>query len=304
MRSMLLAVLTLPLAAPLQAAQIETTTTKDGVPERWSVTSVGDGNKMRIDEGGFNAMAVASGAAAAGNEGVSVSYEKGPVRDTMIHDPAAGEIMSVEGEICRVLSSKSAPPPGMGFMNSPEMQAHQKEMAKAMAGRDKQVAEAIAQMEQSGASKAQIDAMKKVLGGFDMATPPPNKDALEVERLEKNVSVGKFRADVYLAKTVGGEEKFRFYMTDVDDIPGGQDVRDGMVGMMESFADLMNQWGVGGVMDEAIVTIMTGPDFAGKYPVAIDDLQRNTHTEVVRASASAGDVDFTPDCKKQDMMQF
>ncbi len=302
MRSIFLGILALQFAALAHAAQIETTTTENGVLTRWSITTVGDGKKIRIDEGGFNATGVASATAAAGTGGVDVSYEKGPVRDTMIFDPDNGEMMSVEGKICRVLSSKSAPPPGMEFMNSPEMQAHQQEMAKAMAGRDKKVAEAIAQMKASGASQAQIDAMSKVLGGFDMATAPPNKKALEVERVDRNVSVGEFRADVYLARTAGGVDKYRFYMADVGDIPGGQDVRDGMVGMMETFAELMKQWGVGGVMDEAIVTIMTGPDFAGKYPVAIDDLQHNTHTEVVSARASAGNVDFSPDCEKRDMM--
>ncbi len=302
MRSIFLVVLLLQFTAASHAAQIETKTTENGVPTRWSITTVGDGKKIRIDEGGWNASATASGAAAAGTGGVSVDYQKGPVRDTMFYYPDPGEIWSVEGKICRVLSRDSAPPPGMGFMNSPEMQAHQKEMAKARSGASETIAKAMQDMRDSGASQAEIDAMNRVLGGLDMATAPPNKKALEVERLDKNVSVGKFKLDVYLARTAGGVEKYRFYMADVDDIPGGQDIRDGMVGMMETFAELMNRMGISGMMDEGMVTIMTGPDFEGKYPVAIDDLQRKTRTEVVSTNASAGNVDFSPDCEKRDMM--
>ncbi len=302
-------ILALPIAllagvsfAASDTGQIETTTTENGVKTEWTVISVGEGKKIRVDGGGWNASASASGAAAAGSGG-KVSYDKGRVKDTMIYDPETREIMSVEGKVCRVMNA-SAGVPGMGHMNSPEMQAHQKQMAEAMAGANKQIAEAMAQMKKEGASQAEMDAMNQVLGGFNMAGQVPNKDALEVELVDKNVSVGKYKADVYLARTASGIEKYRFYMADVDDIPGSQPVRDGMVGMMETFAEMMDNMGVGGLMDEGISTVIASSEFKGQYPVAIDDLQRNTHTEVTNARADAGNVDFSPDCEKRDMMSY
>lgn len=106
------------------------------------------------------------------------------------------------------------------------------------------------------------------VGGLNTATRPPNRDALQMEPLKKNVAVGNFMADVYLARTTGGVEKYRSYMGDTSDVPGGRTVRHG----------------IGGVMDEGIVTMLNGEDFKDRYPVAIDDLQRGTRTDVTKAS--------------------
>jgi len=278
------------------AAQIETTTTENGVKTRWSITRIGENDVMRIDEGGWGSSVSMSGAASAGSDAASVRYEKGTVQDTIIYLPNPGEVMMVEGKVCRVLSKDSAAPPGMDFMNSPEMKEHQSQMAAAMAN-------ARAQMEQSGLSQAQIDAMGDLVGGFDMAEPPQD-DALHFELLDKNVSVGEFTADVYAAKIASGVEKFRFYMADIDDVPGGRAVKNGMVGMMNIYAEYMSNIGAGQLMDEAVVTIMNGPKFEDQYPVAIDDLEGNSHTVISSASSARSDVDFTPDCQKKDMMEY
>ncbi len=292
MRSILLAVLALALAAPLLAAQIESKTTRNGVPESWSVTSVGPGGVLRIDEGGFSSTASGGG----------LTFAKGAIRDTMIFDPEAGEIMSVEGSVCRVLSSSSAPPPGMEFMDSAEMQAHQEEMARAMAGANEQIAEAMKQMRESGASQAELDMMENMMEGFQVPGGRPEDNRLEIVAEDRGVSVGEFEADVYLAKSPAGVEKFRFYMTDVDDIPGGEAIKDGVVGMMNTMADVMKSMGVGQIMDDGMMTVINGPEFKGKYPVAVDDLQAGTRSEVTSASGRKADVDFSPDCEKRDMM--
>jgi len=278
------------------AAQIETTTTENGTKTRWSVTSIGENQLMRIDEGGWGSSVTMSGEASAGSSSANVQYEKGKVQDTIIYDPNLGEVMMVEGNVCRVLSAQSAAPPGMDFMSSPEMKDHQARMAGAMA-------DARAQMEQSGMSQAQIDAMGDVLGGFDMAEPP-REDTLHFEAQEKNVSVGEFTADVYVAKTASGVEKYRFYMADIDDVPGGRAIKKGMVGMMNIYAEFMSNVGAGQLMDEALVSIMNGPRFEGEYPVAIDDLQDNSHTVISLASDDGPSVDLTPDCVKKDMMEY
>ena len=290
------------IAANSGAAEIVTETTENGVKTRWSVTSISPDNIMRIDEGGWGSSSTMSAEASAGGS-PGVTYIQGRADDTTIYNPDSGEIMSVEGNICRVLSKDSAPPPGMDFMGGADMQAHQRQMAEAMQGANSQIAEAMKQAQQSGASQAQVDAMNAMLGGLGQS-PIETDDALRVVSLDRMEIVGDYKTEVFLARTAAGVDKYRLYMVDVDKVPGGRSVKDGMTGMVNTYAEYMEGINAGALMDEGLTTVLTSPQFADSYPAAFEDLQMGTRTAITKASAGASDANFKPVCDKRDMMAY
>jgi len=116
--------------------------------------------------------------------------------------------------------------------------------------------------------------------------------------------VGDYDTDVYLARTAGGVEKYRLYMVNIDKVPGGRDVKAGMVGMVNLYGEYMEGINAGALMDESLTTVLTSDQFKDSYPAAFEDLQRNTRTAITNASAGASNADFTPECEKRDMMSY
>jgi hypothetical protein len=220
----------------------------------------------------------------------------------MIYNPDTAEIMSVEGNICRVLSRDSAPPPGMDFMGGADMQAQQRQMAEAMKGANAQIAEAMRQAKESGASQAEIDAMNAMLGNIGRSSAFATDNSLHVVSLDRSETVGDYRTDVYVARTAADVDKYRLYMVDIDKVPGGRSVKDGIVGMVNTFADYMEGINAGALMNEGLTTVLTSAQFADSYPVAFEDLRLGTRTVIVNASAAASSADFAPACEKRDMM--
>ncbi|MEL7186706.1 MAG: hypothetical protein AAFN50_09795 [Pseudomonadota bacterium] len=284
------------------AGQIISETTENGAKTRWSVVNINADGVMRIDEGGYGASV--STADAGSMQASSVTYTKGNVRDTIIYNPQPGEIMSVEGNICRVLSADSAPPPGMGFMNSPEMAQHQQQMAAAMSNKDRQIQMAIQQLEQSGASQADIDRMKQMLGAFDIpGMQQPETPSYSFELLDGSASAGDFNGRRYSISDQHGAERFRVVMVPVNEVPGGRKARDGMDGMMGVFEQYMQGSGLPIGLGDGLMDIMQNDEFAGDYPALIEDLQENSITAIVSASDDAANVDFAPQCERRGMME-
>lgn len=282
------------------AAEIATETTENGVKTRWSVTSISADNLMRIDEGSWGGSSTMSDEASAGGS-ADVTYFQSSADDTTIYDPHLEEIMSVEGNICRVLSKDSAAPPGMEFMGGADMQEHQRKMAEAFKGADAQIAGAIEQARQGGASQAQLDMMNAMLGGLGQA-PVETDDTLHVVSLDRTETVGDYQTEVFLATTAAGVDKYRLYMVDIDRVPGGRSVKDGMIGMVNLYGEYMEGINAGALMDESLTTVLTSPDFADSYPAGWFDVETGTLTAITKASAAPSNADFGPDCTKKDMM--
>lgn len=282
---------------PAYAATLEVETSENGVKSSWSITYVNGAGVMRVDEGSW--VASVSAPAAGSIQSSTVTYTRGRIQDTIIYNPDADEILSVEGEICRVLSADSAPPPGMGFMNSPEMQAQRQQMGSA-------AADAIKQMEQSGASPQQIQAMKDMMGTLDIpGMEPPEPPSNDIQLVDGNVTVGDYTGRRYSISDSTGTELYRVVLASVDDLPGGQQARDGMEGMMALFEEYMQGAGlptaglVGGLTE-----FMTDQQFASDYPLQVEDLQRGTVSTVILASDDIAAVEFDPECERQDMTGF
>lgn len=277
------------------AAQISSETTENGAKTRWSVINISSAGVVRIDEGGWSASV--SAPAAGSLQSSSVQFTRTEIRDTIIYNPQSAEVMSVEGDICRVLSADSAPPPGLGFMNSPEMAEHQTKMQGAMA-------EAMQQMEDSGMSQREIDAMKELMGGMAMpGMQPPSKPSYSFELLDSSASVGSYRGRLYSISDQHGTERYRVVMVPVDDVPGGRKARDGMDGMMNVFRQYMQGSGLPGGYGDALMEVMQDAEFSADYPARIEDLQQNSTTEIVAASSDAADVVYEPQCERRGMME-
>ena len=290
----ILSVLALLLCTPADAARIATETTENDVKVRWSVTNVSEQGVMRIDEGSWQTAATASSTASSGS--ASLSYDRSAESSTMIYDPTAGEIISVEGSVCRVFAADSAPPPGMDFMGGAEMQAHQQQMAAALA-RAKQ------EMKNSGMSQADMEAMSRMLDGLGNRGMAQPKAKPELSLLDDDVTVGDFDGSLYRVDNSAGVEQYRVVLVDVDDVPGGRAVRAGMDGMFAIFSDYMQGMGMSGMPGQELLRVLQDPEFAGLYPVLIEDHGRGWRTEIVAADDDAEVVEFTPDCERRGMFE-
>ena len=294
----------LMIGATAGAAEIRTETTQDGHKIRWSVTRISPDDIMRVEEGGFGSSVSMSAEGSAGGT-ATMNYIKGDANDVTIYNPHSKEIMSVEGKVCRVLSADSAPPPGMDFMGGAEMQEHQRQMAEAMKGANAQIAQAMAQAKQGGASQAELDALNRATAMLGLTEgPEQTDDALEIISLDRKETVGEYTTDVYLARTVAGVDKYRLYMVDIDEVDGGGKVKRGMVGMVGLYGEYMEGINAGALMDESLTTVLTSEQFEDWYPAAFEDLERNTRTAIVHASAAESTANFDPDCEKKDMMSY
>lgn len=277
------------------AAKITSETTENGAKTRWSVINISEAGVVRIDEGGWAASV--SAPAAGSMQSSSVQFSKGDIRDTIIYNPQSEELMSVEGDICRVLSADSAPPPGMEFMSSPEMSEHQQKMEGAMA-------DAMRQMENSGMSQKDIDKMKDFMGGMNLpGMQQQTKPSYSFELVDSNASAGEYTGRLYSITDQTGMERYRVVMVPVDDIPGGRKARQGMDGMLSLFQQYMQGAGLPGGYGDALIVIMQDSEFSGDYPASIYDARENSTTEIVDADKQAAAVEFDPQCERRGMME-
>ena len=261
--------------------------------------SAGD---LRVDERGYGSSSTTSADAAIGSS-PSVNFHLGEINDTMLFQSNGDAIVILEGDTCRRMTADSAPPPGLGIpgMNLGE---GNKQMNDALAQASSKIEEAMRQARREGMTAEQQRQLEQFTKPFTQAQAIKPRDTLEIYSLGQRTRVGSYSAEGFGVRDLDGNEKHRVWVVPTEDIAGGSEVRNAMQGMLDTYAEYLEQMGGGALMDTGLAAMFEKAELAGKYPVRIEDLDSGEITDVVEAHSSDGGVEYYPDCVAKDIFGY
>ena len=295
-RKILTMVLTLTVSAPAFAAHIVTETTQDNVPIKRTHHHANAAGDLRIDEQSIGARTSMS--AEGGTGQATTEYLPGRIQDTTLYQSKDKAIVSLEGTICRKMTADSAPPPGMP--TGADMNQMNNQWADAMKQANQAMEQAMNEARKQGMTKEQERELEKWTKPF-MDAPTAKKREVTVEDLNDTMTVAGYTGNGYLITDERGEQ-IKVYVTKANKIPGGKHVRKGIENMFGVYSGYMDKIGGGGLIDGSSFAVFMKGEFAGTYPIYLEELSTGEITRIIEANAKGKTVEYYPKCEVRSMM--
>lgn len=281
-----------PLAAEVHLTNQTTDASGNQIGQQDIYTKNG---QLLVVDSGVGGAASGAAAGAPGAAGMIGKMAPKASRNETFYNPQVPELISLEGDgSCRVLDSDTQPPPGMAGAAG---QNHADTMATAR----QQMEQAMAQARQQGMTPEQERMMQQMFGGPDSMMGGPGAQAKPEgswRATGRTQSFGQFgTAEAYEELDGSGQVTHVYWLAPVSQIPGGQEVRSAMEGMLDFFQRFVDSMGMGQLIDTPALKAIRERE--GVYPVAVDDVQAGTRDQVIAAQTDDGDVNYQPDCARR-----